>query len=384
MTFKKSIISAVTVSLVGVTIASTQPAFASSSAAAKEAIQKNQDDAKALLKQIAAANEEGIKLDQQIKDNSAKIATQEAAIKEATDEIDNLSTKIDAAKEEVAKRTTVLEGQLISLQKTSGDAVSGNVYVDFILNSDNLTDLVARTFTVNKLNEASKEALADVNESKAKLTDLKDNQEKAKAKLEDDKADLEKQKTNLLDLKDKATKNQNDLTKKINDNKKALTALKADYDKANKAETEKELKELAASAAEGEKGTDSSVGEGKKATSSAGNAYAWGQCTWYVKAVAPWAGNSWGNGNQWGASAAAAGFTVDHNPAAGTIISFAAGQKVGSWAADPSYGHVAYVQSYDADKNTVTISQGGLGFGSPAGPNTQTVSNARSLTYIHK
>ncbi|MEJ1319057.1 hypothetical protein QY886_09300 [Latilactobacillus sakei] len=52
MTFKKSIISAVTVSLVGVTIASTQPAFASSSAATKEAIQKNQDDAKALLKQI--------------------------------------------------------------------------------------------------------------------------------------------------------------------------------------------------------------------------------------------------------------------------------------------------------------------------------------------
>lgn len=116
---------------------------------------------------------------------------------------------------------------------------------------------------------------------------------------------------------------------------------------------------------------------------SAGNAYAWGQCTWYVKTVASWAGNHWGNGNQWGASAAAEGFTVNSTPAAGTIVSFAGGQSVGGWTADPSYGHVAYVESYNAANNTITISQGGFGFGSPAGPNEQTIS-AANLTYIHQ
>ena len=116
---------------------------------------------------------------------------------------------------------------------------------------------------------------------------------------------------------------------------------------------------------------------------SAGNRYDWGQCTWYVKNVAPWAGNQWGNGNQWGTSAAAEGFIVNRTPAAGTIVSFAGGQSVGGWTAHPSYGHVAYVKSYNPANNTITISQGGFGFGSPAGPNEQTIS-AAGLTYIHQ
>jgi surface antigen len=117
--------------------------------------------------------------------------------------------------------------------------------------------------------------------------------------------------------------------------------------------------------------------------SSSANTYPWGQCTWYVKSVASWAGNGWGNGAEWGASAAAAGFTVNHTPAAGSIIVFAAGQSVGGqWTADGQYGHVAYVQSVSGD--SVTISQGGMGFSSPTGPNTQTISGASSYTYIHR
>jgi len=110
--------------------------------------------------------------------------------------------------------------------------------------------------------------------------------------------------------------------------------------------------------------------------------YAVGQCTWYVKNVAPWAGTYWGNGCQWGASAAADGFQVDGTPAAGAIVSFAQGQSVGTWNADSTYGHVAYVQSYNASNNTITITQGGMGFSSPIGPNTATLS-AAGLTYIH-
>lgn len=121
---------------------------------------------------------------------------------------------------------------------------------------------------------------------------------------------------------------------------------------------------------------------GKVDHTSEGNMYAVGQCTWYVKNVAPWAGTYWGNGCQWGASAAADGFQVDGTPAAGAIVSFAQGQSVGTWNADSTYGHVAYVQSYNASNNTITITQGGMGFSSPTGPNTATLS-AAGLTYIH-
>ena len=37
--------------------------------------------------------------------------------------------------------------------------------------------------------------------------------------------------------------------------------------------------------------------------------YPHGECTWGAKALAPWAGDYWGNGGQWAASARSAGFT---------------------------------------------------------------------------
>lgn len=118
------------------------------------------------------------------------------------------------------------------------------------------------------------------------------------------------------------------------------------------------------------------------AKNSSGNTYAWGQCTWYVKSVASWAGNYWGNGAQWGASAAAEGFTVNHTPSVGSIVVVAGGQNFGGWTAAADYGHVAYVVGVSG--NTITVHQGGMGFSNPAGPNTQTVSGASNFTYIHR
>ncbi|HIZ96345.1 MAG TPA: LysM peptidoglycan-binding domain-containing protein [Candidatus Ligilactobacillus excrementavium] len=118
------------------------------------------------------------------------------------------------------------------------------------------------------------------------------------------------------------------------------------------------------------------------ATNTAGNTYAWGQCTWFAKDRASWAGNYWGNGGQWDASARAQGFSVDNQPSAGSLVVFHPGQSVGGqWTADGSYGHVAYVESVSG--NSITISQGGMGFSSPSGPNYQTITNASQYTYIH-
>ena len=393
--------SVLTLGVLGVSILPAVPVAASSAADAKSAISANESSTDDLLKQIATANTESIKLDQQIDTNSSKITEQENAIKTASAKIDNLSGQITQAQQEVAKRTAVLKSQLVSLQKTSGDAISGNVYIDFLLNSNDFADLVSRSMTVNKLNQASKTALADVNDAKASLTNLKADQENTKATLVANKANLEKEKTNLASLKAEASQKETALNQKIADNKDQLEALQSEYSQASAAEAAKAAAAKAAVATiaktsnatttvnaavkSSDTQTNATTDTGNKiAANSAGNSYAWGQCTWYVKSVAPWAGNNWGNGNQWGASAAAAGFTVNNSPAAGAIVSFAGGQMVGSWAADASYGHVAYVQSYNAATDTITISQGGMGFSSPGGPNVQTVSGASSFTYIHR
>ncbi|HGD2641143.1 TPA: CHAP domain-containing protein [Streptococcus agalactiae] len=67
------------------------------------------------------------------------------------------------------------------------------------------------------------------------------------------------------------------------------------------------------------------------------NTYLMGQCTWGAKSMASWVGNYWGNANQWGASARAAGYSVGTTPRVGAVA---------VWPYDGGgYGHVAVVTS---------------------------------------
>ena len=72
--------------------------------------------------------------------------------------------------------------------------------------------------------------------------------------------------------------------------------------------------------------------------SSNASSYPVGQCTWGAKTLAPWAGDYWGNGGQWAASAAAAGFRTGSTPQVGAIA---------SWD-DGGYGHVAVVTAVES------------------------------------
>ncbi|XEO94584.1 CHAP domain-containing protein [Latilactobacillus sakei] len=424
MSFKKVITSAIVMSMVAVSALNTVAVKAATVDETQEAITNNKSETAKLLKDIAAANADNIKLQQQITDNTTKIETTKTNIDQATQKIATLKTQITSAKAEVQKRTTVLKAQLVALQKQTGDTVSGNVYFDFVLNSKDFSDLVARSFTVNKLNQASKSALEDVKAAKAEYSNLMTEQETTKANLQAEKTSLETQQTDLKAMKAKSDQQQDALNQKINDNKATLEALQTQYDEAaaalkvandqakatkatkadqaakdtsdkseatstssdSKASTSSKVENKASDNSESKKSNDDSnvsEGDGSSHGNVAGNSYAWGQCTWYVKQVAPWAGNNWGNGGQWGASASAAGFRVDHTPSAGAIIVFVPGQSVGGqWTADPTYGHVGYVQSVSG--NSVTITQGGMGFANAAGPNTATLSDGGSYMYIHR
>ncbi|NCU37920.1 LysM peptidoglycan-binding domain-containing protein [Candidatus Saccharibacteria bacterium] len=66
-------------------------------------------------------------------------------------------------------------------------------------------------------------------------------------------------------------------------------------------------------------------------TASAGNTYAWGNCTWYVKNRKPNIPNSFGNAYEWIGRAQAMGYATGSNPAPGAI--------------GVSGNHVVYVES---------------------------------------
>jgi surface antigen len=77
-------------------------------------------------------------------------------------------------------------------------------------------------------------------------------------------------------------------------------------------------------------------------SSSAGNTYYYGYCTWYAKQRRPDLPNRLGNGGQWVANAAAQGYATGSAPRAGAVAE--------------TTGHVAYVESVNGD-GTIVISE---------------------------
>jgi len=73
-------------------------------------------------------------------------------------------------------------------------------------------------------------------------------------------------------------------------------------------------------------------------SSSCGNHFAYGECTWYVanRRCVPWSGNA----NQWYYNAAAYGYREGHTPVPGAIVVFWPGGDGAS-----RVGHVGYVEA---------------------------------------
>lgn len=107
----------------------------------------------ALLKQIQTANEKTAKLSNDVSNKALDIKNAEEKISASQAKIASYNQQIVKAQVEVGKRKDNLKEQLISLQKQVGNSVTGNIYFDFVLNSNSLTDLVGRSLTVNKLSQ---------------------------------------------------------------------------------------------------------------------------------------------------------------------------------------------------------------------------------------
>ena len=91
-------------------------------------------------------------------------------------------------------------------------------------------------------------------------------------------------------------------------------------------------------------------------------------------------GSHLGNGAEWAGNARSLGYLVNNTPHVGAVMVFARGQRVTSWNANWTYGHVAVVERVNAD-GSVLISEGGTGFA--AFPTYETVYGAGNYQYIH-
>lgn len=186
----------------------------------------------ALLKQIQTANEKTAKLSNDVSNKALDIKNAEEKISASQAKIASYNQQIVKAQVEVGKRKDNLKEQLISLQKQVGNSVTGNIYFDFVLNSNSLTDLVGRSLTVNKLSQASAEALQAVKDSQAKVKTLQTEQEAKQETLVATKSQLESDKAKIESLKSDAEKSASDLQQTLEANKDKLAQLAASEDAA--------------------------------------------------------------------------------------------------------------------------------------------------------
>ena len=300
----------------------------------------------------------------------AALQAEQDKLQAENEELQETSKKLEAEitdlSANIVARNESLNKQARSAQ-TSGSATS---YINALVNSKSFTDAISRVSAMNEIvsannkmlaqQKADKEAIAAkqeenqeaINTVLANQQTLADDAQALKTKqaelqaaqlnLAAEKATAEGEKNELLAQKAAAEKAAAEAAAAeaaykaqqaaaaqaiVNSGQTNFTAQveAATHTPAASAETPAPAAQVAAPAAVAPTPTVS--------YSSAGNTYPVGQCTWGAKVLAPWAGNYWGNGGQWAASAAAAGFRTGSVPQVGAIA---------CWN-DGGYGHVAVV-----------------------------------------
>ena len=273
-----------------------------------------------------------------------------------TAESEKLSAEIDELSKNIVARNESLANQARSAQ-TNGTVTS---YINTIVNSSSITEAISRVTAMNEIISANNKMLEQQKADKEAITEKQIANNEAintvianQQTLADDaqalatkEAELKVAQINLAAEKASAEGEKNSLLEQKAAAQKAAEAAAA-AEAAYRSQQASQLQAIQASgntnlsaqiqAVSG--GTPAAAAPATAATvsnvsySSDASTYPVGQCTWGVKTLAPWAGNYWGNGGQWAASAAAAGFRVGSQPQVGAIA---------CWT-DGGYGHVAVV-----------------------------------------
>lgn len=289
------------------------------------------------------------------------------------EESERLSAEIDELSKNIVARQESLANQARSAQ-TTGTATS---YINAIVSSGSLTEAISRISAMNEIADANNKMLQEQKRDKEEIAQKQKENNDAintvianKQQLEDDaqalstkEAELKVAQLNLAAEKSTAENEKNALLQQKAEAEKAAAAAAA-AEAAYRAKQKEQQAAVKASAnttlqaqvqaaaqtpaatpaaaqtqAAAQPAVQTQVAAAPVATTSrptystSASSYPVGECTWGAKTLAPWAGDYWGNGGQWAASAAAAGFRTGSQPQVGAIA---------CWN-DGGYGHVAVV-----------------------------------------
>ena len=339
-------------------------------------------------------------LAKELSDVQTKIDSTQAKKAEVQEAIETLKAEIAKLEKVIAERNSRLEEQARSVQ-TNG----ARSYLDFLLNAESLSDAVSRIGVVMDLMGANRELMQQQAEDKKQVESKEEAQQEKLAEQEAAEKELASLQTELNDTFSKnkvllANLSQEELAEIAK--RDGLVAEKEAFQKRlaeEKAKAEAEAARIAeasrqALAAEAQKAqavatatsyqapaADSQASTSTASTSSSTSTAAaptqtssytyttgggfpavdpsfraainggyFGQCTYYVfnrmaQVGTPIGHSMMGNAAEWPAYARSYGYSVSNSPSAGSAIVF----QQGLAGADPTYGHVAFVEAVNAD-----------------------------------
>ena len=334
-------------------------------------------------------------LAKELSDVQTKIDTTQAKKAEVQEAIETLKTEIAKLEKVIAERNTRLEEQARSVQ-TNG----ARSYLDFLLNAESLSDAVSRIGVVMDLMGANRELMQQQAEDKKQVeskeeaeqeaaekelaslqTELNDTFSKNKVLL----ANLSQEEVAEIAKRDGLVAEKEDFQKRLAEEKakaeaeaariaeasRQALAAQASQSQTTATQTSYEAPAAAASTAStSTASTSSSTSTAAASTQTSSYTYTtgggfpavdpsfraslnggyFGQCTYYVfnrmaQVGTPIGHSMMGNAAEWPSYARSYGYSVSNSPSAGSAIVF----QQGLAGADPTYGHVAFVEAVNAD-----------------------------------
>lgn len=314
----------------------------------------------------------------QIQSQVSEIKKQQETLKSENERLNEESARLSAEIEELSKNIVARQESLANQARSAQTTGTATSYINAIVSSGSLTEAISRVSAMNEIASANNKMLEEQKRDKEAIdAKQKENNEAINTvianqqKLDEDsqalttkEAELKVAQLNLAAEKSTAENEKNALlAEKAAAEKAAAEAAAAEA--AYRAQQEEQRKAVEASAntnlqAQVQAATQTPAAEAaqpqatvstpvapavqtqtvatpaatsRPTYSSSASSYPVGECTWGAKVLAPWAGDYWGNGAQWAASAAAAGFRTGSQPQVGAIA---------CWN-DGGYGHVAVV-----------------------------------------
>ena len=360
------------------------------------------------ISSLTAQQAEAQKQVDQIQEQVSAIQTEQEKLQAENETLQAESKQLEGEITELSKnivaRNASLENQARSAQ-TNGTATS---YINTIINSNSITEAISRVAAMSEIVSANNKMLEQQKEDKKAIAEKQVANNEAintvianQQTLADDaqvlttkQAELKVAELNLAAEKATAEGEKASLLeKKAAAEAEAKAAAEAEA--AYKAQQASQRQSVVASAnttlVEQVKATATPVANSEEETSTPAptpvatpapvkqrptyntnaSSYPVGECTWGAKTLAPWAGDYWGNGGQWAASAAAAGFRTGSTPQVGAIA---------CWN-DGGYGHVAVVTAVESSSR-IQVSESNYAGNRTIG-NHRGWFNPGAVTYIY-